>query len=45
METNKNRIVKHGKEALVIRQTFYVTIVQMWVTTNDHCFVKIAAVF
>ena len=45
METKKDDIVKYNKETLEIKQMLYVKIVQVWVTTNGHCFVKIAAIF
>ena len=45
METNKDKIVNYSEEMLVIREILYTKIVQVWVTTNGHCFVKIAAIF
>ena len=44
METNKDKIVKYSQEALA-RRILYLKIVQVWVTTNDHCFVKVVAIF
>ena len=43
METNNS--VKYSQKALVIRQILYVKIVLVWVATNGHCYMKIAAIF
>ena len=44
METNKDNIVKYSQEALA-RRILYLKIVQVWVTTSDHFFEKVVAIF
>ena len=45
METNKDEFVKYSPEALSARDRWYAEIVQVWVATTGHCFVKAAANF
>ena len=39
-----DKSVKYSPETLVTRGIWYAEIVQVWVATTGHCFVKVAAV-
>ena len=44
METNNDKSKKFSQEEPVIRQILYVKTMQVSVTTNGHCSVKITAI-